>query len=54
MSHIFKFIMLRTIDTALCSQAVELLMVESDHGEQPGGPPSPAEKPLADWEFSEQ
>lgn len=54
MSPIFKSIMLETPGNAVCSQVVELVMVEADPGEQPTGPPSPEQKELADWEFSEQ
>lgn len=54
MSPIFKSIMLKTPGNAVCSQVVELVMVAADPGEQPAGPPSPVQKELADWEFSEQ
>lgn len=53
MSPIFKSI-LKTPGNAVCSQVVELVMVEADPGEQPAGPPSLVQKELADWEFSEQ
>lgn len=46
--------MLKTPGNAVCSQVVELVMVEADPGEEPAGPPSPVQKELADWEFSEQ
>lgn len=46
--------MLKTPGNAVCSQVVELVMVEADPGEQPAGPPSPVQKELAGWEFSEQ
>lgn len=54
MSHVVKAIMLRNASTGVYSQVVELAMVEVDLLEQPGGPPSPVQKALADWDFSEQ
>lgn len=54
MNHIVKSAMLRSIGNGVCSQVVELVMVEVDPAAQLGGPPSPVQKALADWEFSEQ
>lgn len=54
MSHIVKAIMLRNARNGVYSQVEELVMVEADLLEQPGGPPSPGQKALADWDFSEQ
>lgn len=54
MSHIVKAIMLRNARDGVYSQVVELVMVEADLLEQPGGPPSPVQKALADSDFSEQ
>lgn len=54
MSHMVKAIMLRSARNGVYSQVVELVMVEADLLEQPGAPPFPAQKPLADWELSEQ
>lgn len=54
MSHRVKAIMLRNARNGVYSQVVELVMVEADLLEQPGGPPSPVQKALADWDFSEQ
>lgn len=54
MSHMVKAIMLINARNGVYSQVVELVMVEADLLEQPGGPPSPVQKPLADWDFSEQ
>lgn len=54
MSHRVKAIMLRNARNGVYSQVVELVMVEADLLEQPGGPPSPVQKALADGDFSEQ
>lgn len=46
--------MLQTSTKGLSSQVVELEMVEADHVELPGDPPSPVQKALVGWELSEQ
>lgn len=54
MSHIVKAMMLRNPRNGVYSQVEELVMVEADLLAQPGGPPSPVQKALVDWDFSEQ
>lgn len=54
MNHIVKSAMLRSIGNKVCSQLVELVMVEADPAAQLGGPPSPVQKAMADWELSKQ
>lgn len=54
MSHTVEAIMIRNARREVYLQVVELVMVEGDLLEQPGGPPSPVQKARADWDFSEQ
>lgn len=53
-SHLVKAIMLRNARNGVYSQVVELVTVEADLLERPGGPPSPVQKAPADWAFSER